>query len=197
MPQRSCALIISRASFSRFLRLHRRLQAPPFSFLGKSLFLVSSKICRPFSSRAPCFVSSFPSRICAVHGYLFLFPSRFGSWPPAPSVRRLGGDFPDDVATLWEGDGLGAGASVASAAGAQEEPFLGGVAVPRDGHGSRRDAAAHVCVLLCSYECIFPFFSCTGSVHLLCAVVFAFPGPLALLLVFTPGEITNFRFYCS
>ena len=108
MPQRSCALIISHASFSRFLRLHRRLQAPPFSFLGKSLFLVSSKICRPFSSRAPCFVSLFPSRICAVHGYLFLFPSRFGSWPPAPSVRRLRGNFPDDVATLWEGDGLGA-----------------------------------------------------------------------------------------
>ena len=72
-PQRSCALIISHASFSRFLRLHRRLQAPPFSFLGKSLFLVSSKICRPFSSRAPCFVSSFPSRICAVHGCLFCF----------------------------------------------------------------------------------------------------------------------------
>ena len=94
MPQRSCALIISHASFSRFLRLHRRLQAPPFSFLGKSLFLVSSKICRPFSSRAPCFVSLFPSRICAVHGYLFLFPSRFGSWPPAPSVRRLRGGLP-------------------------------------------------------------------------------------------------------
>jgi len=93
--------------------------------------------------------------------------------------------------------GLGARASVASAAGAQEEPLLGGVAVPRDGHGSRRDAAAHVCVLLCSYECIFPFFSCTGSVHLLCAVVFAFPGPLALLLVLVLSFFLScFRWDC-
>ena len=64
----------------------------------------------------------------------------------------------DDVTTLWEGDSLAARASVASAAGAQEEPLLGGVAVPRDGHGSRRDAAAHVCVYCCAHMNVFSLF---------------------------------------
>jgi len=85
-------------------------------------------------------------------------------------LRRLRGNFPDDVATLWEGDGLGARASVASAAGAQEEPLLGGVAVPRDGHGSRRDAAAHVCVYLCAHMNVFSL-SFPAQVPFTCSVL--------------------------
>jgi len=111
----------------------------------------------------------------------FLFvPFLFGSWPWPPAPNRD----PSSVTSRCCGRATAsARASVAFAAGARVEPLPSSVASPREGHGlgarlcatpgTRKPTRCGGARTYCSAHLIyFPFFSCVGSIHLLCALVF-------------------------
>ena len=111
----------------------------------------------------------------------FLFvPFLFGSWPWPPAPNRD----PSSVTSRCCGRATAsARASMAFAAGARVEHLPSSVASPREGHGlgarlcampgTRKPTRCGGARTYCSAHLIyFPFFSCVGSIHLLCALVF-------------------------
>jgi len=182
-------------SFSRLRRWLRRPSAPPpttgiflLSLLGKFLFLcfrystlVSCKICRPFSSSTSCSLPTSSPRLRAAHCCLLSVCS-FPFWFVALATGAQQGPLLGDVAMLREGDCFGAcvcGLRRRRTSGAPPKFRRVAAGGPRPRRAPLCDAwyaeademRRRTYILLCSSD-IFSFFSCVGSIHLLCALVF-------------------------
>ena len=142
---------------------------------------MSCKICRPFSSSTSCSLPSSPPRLRAAHCCLLSVRS-FPFWFVALAAGAQQGPLLGDVAMLREGDGFGAcvcGLRRRRTSGAPPKFRRVAAGGPRPRRAPLCDAwyaeademRRRTYILLCSSD-IFSFFSCVGSIHLLCALVF-------------------------